>query len=226
MPKLKIDNPFFRFMGKLGDLVILSVLWLLCCLPVVTIGASTTALFYVARKIAAEEDYQTAKDFFRAFRRNWKQATQVWLLLLASGALFLADLLIGLQTEGAQGNLFRGIGGVLCILWLLVCGYVFPLLARYEYKTGQLLRMAALMSIRRPLTSVMILLLTLWLPLLLWYDLNAGLYLLPLWLLVGGGASALSISNSLLPFFSKLEHTGKEASETSEEADLSDEMEE
>ena len=45
MPKLKIDNPFFRFMGKLGDLVILSVLWLLCCLPVVTIGASTTALF-------------------------------------------------------------------------------------------------------------------------------------------------------------------------------------
>ena len=53
-----IDNPFFRLMGAIGDLVVLNILWLLCCLPVVTAGASTLALFAIVHKIAAGEDYR------------------------------------------------------------------------------------------------------------------------------------------------------------------------
>lgn len=63
LPSMKTDSPFFNFMRKLGDVVLLNVTWIVCCLPVATIGASTTALFYAARKIAAGEDYRIWRDF-------------------------------------------------------------------------------------------------------------------------------------------------------------------
>ncbi len=114
MAKLQIDNPFFIIMGKLGDLALLNLLWLACCLPVVTIGASTAALFSVARKMAADEDYRTFADFFHAFRDGWKTATAVWLILLLAGAVSLADLLIGIRTSGRAGGIFLAIGAALC----------------------------------------------------------------------------------------------------------------
>lgn len=83
LPSMKTDSPFFNFMRKLGDVVLLNVTWIVCCLPVATIGASTTALFYAARKIAAGEDHRIWRDFFHSFRANWKQATALWLILLA-----------------------------------------------------------------------------------------------------------------------------------------------
>ena len=92
-PFLKTDNPVFSFMGKLGDVVLLNLTWLLCCVPVATIGASTTALFYVARKICLDEDYRVWHDFFHSFRANWKQATGLWLVLLA--AYFIGGFLKG-----------------------------------------------------------------------------------------------------------------------------------
>lgn len=92
MPKLNLDNPVFRIMNRLGDLFLLNLLWAVCCLPVITIGASTTALFYTARKMAAGEEYLLRQDFFHSFRLNLRQGTAVWLLLAAAAALFTANL--------------------------------------------------------------------------------------------------------------------------------------
>ena len=78
-----LDNPFYRLMGTIGDLVVLNVLWLVCCLPVVTAGAATAGLFSVAHKMAAGEEYRAAAGFFKAFRRDWRQATAVWLVSCA-----------------------------------------------------------------------------------------------------------------------------------------------
>ena len=210
MPKLKIDNPFFRFMGKLGDLVLLNLVWTVCCLPVVTAGAANTALYYVARKLAAGEEYRVFRDFFRSFRQNWKQATLAWLVLLPLGTLALADLVIGFSTPGGSGNLFRGIGVVLCILWLMVEGYVFPLLARYEYRLPQLFSNALYLSVTNFTVTVSSVALAVWLPLLLWRSPDMGLYALPLWLLLGGALSALIVSALLLPVFRRIESTNKE----------------
>lgn len=77
MPKLNLDNPVFRIMSRLGDLFLLNLLWAVCCLPVITIGASTTALFYTARKMAAGEEYLLWQDFFHSFRLNLRQSTAV-----------------------------------------------------------------------------------------------------------------------------------------------------
>ena len=210
MPKLKIDNPFFHFMGKLGDLVLLNLVWTVCCLPVVTAGAANTALYYVARKLAAGEEYRVFRDFFRSFRQNWKQATLAWLVLLPLGALALADLVIGFSTLGISGNLFRGIGVVLCILWLMVEEYVFPLLARYEYRFPQIFSNALYLSVTNFTVTVSSVALAVWLPLLLWHSPDMGLYALPLWLLLGGALSALIVSALLLPVFRRMESTNKE----------------
>ena len=73
------QSPFFQFMGLLGDVVLLNLAWLIGCLPLVTIGASTCAAFSVAGKMAAEESYSVFADYRAAFKRDWKQATLLWL---------------------------------------------------------------------------------------------------------------------------------------------------
>ena len=66
------DNPVWRFIGKLGDLIILNILWMITSIPIVTIGASTTALYYVTLKLVRDEDGYTIKSFFKSFRDNFK----------------------------------------------------------------------------------------------------------------------------------------------------------
>lgn len=205
MPKLKIDNPFFRFMGKLGDIIILNLVWLLFSLPVITAGASSTALFYVARKIAAKEDYRVFHDFKKSFRQNFKEATIAWVILLILGALAAADLVIGMGSPGAAGNIFRGIGVALCLVWLMEASFVFALLARYEYALSRLLLNAFFFGLRNFPATVALLALALWFPLLIWRAPEVALYLAPVWLLTGGALTALAVSAILLPAYKKLE---------------------
>ena len=61
------DNPVWRFIGKLGDLVLLNLLWLICCIPVFTAGAATTAVYYVTLKLVRDDDGSTIKSFFHSF---------------------------------------------------------------------------------------------------------------------------------------------------------------
>ena len=86
------DYPVWRFIGKLGDLVLLNLLWLVCCIPVFTAGAATTAVYYVTLKLVRDEDDSTIKSFFRSFIQNFKQATAIWLLILLAGSLVAFDL--------------------------------------------------------------------------------------------------------------------------------------
>ena len=66
------DNPVWRFIGKLGDLIILNILWIVCSIPVFTAGASTTAVYYVTLKLVRDEDDSTIRSFFRSFKSNFK----------------------------------------------------------------------------------------------------------------------------------------------------------
>lgn len=85
------DNPVWRFIGKLGDLIILNILWIVCSIPVFTAGASATAVYYVTLKLVRDEDDSTIRSFFRSFKSNFKQATAIWLILLAAGIVLGFD---------------------------------------------------------------------------------------------------------------------------------------
>ena len=85
------DKPLVAVLTKLTYGAYLNILWLVCSLPIVTIGASTTALFYVTLKMAEDRDDGLTRMFFKAFRENFKPATKLWLILLAVGCFLAVD---------------------------------------------------------------------------------------------------------------------------------------
>jgi len=82
---LNFDGPLMSFITKITYSAYLNILWLICCLPIVTIGASTTALFYVSLKVAKNEEGSITKAFFHSFKANFRQSTVIWLILLVVG---------------------------------------------------------------------------------------------------------------------------------------------
>ena len=95
-----LNNPFFSFLSKVADIIILSFLWFVCCIPIVTIGPATSALYYVTLKLARKEDVQITSCFFKGVKDNFKQGLAYSFIFVILGAV-LVWLLQGL----AQRNL-------------------------------------------------------------------------------------------------------------------------
>ena len=204
------DSPFFRLMGAIGDLVVLNILWLLCCLPVVTAGASTLALFAIVHKIAAGEDYRTASGFFKAFRRDFKQATALWLVVLAAGIAALA----GLRAASAQDDVLTGLlaaASFLLLAGVCCCGcWGLALLARFTYRHGlPALLDGARMTVANLLPTVGILVLLAWMPLLWVLAPGWFIYLLLPLFLAGGSVTALGMAALMRPAVARMEQAGR-----------------
>lgn len=220
MKKTNIDSPFYRTMGKIGDLVFANILWLVCCLPIITAGASTLGLFTVVNKIAAKEDYTVRIDFFKAFRRDFRQGTALWLGLLVGGFAGFR----GLSTATAQDTAGNGILAAASFLLLVLVGscgsWGFALLARFSYaKALSALADGARMTLANLLPTVGILAFLAWLPLLAKAAPAWFVYLAPLMLLIGGSGSALGMAALMRPAFAKLEGNGRKAEEPNETFD-------
>ena len=145
------DNPIWRFVGRLGDMILLNVLWILCSLPIVTIGASTTALYYCTLKIVRNEDDGDIKMFFKSFKLNFKQATIIWIPMLLLGLLLVFDFNFfgsALAGAGAARILLQGLTIAMMVIWIFVFTYVWPLLSRFDNTVKNTVTNAAYMSIR------------------------------------------------------------------------------
>ena len=77
-----IDGKLWRFLSKMADLIIVNVIFIICSIPVITIGASKTALYEVARKIRRDEESSILKNFFSSFKKHFKKSTIIWLMYL------------------------------------------------------------------------------------------------------------------------------------------------
>lgn len=223
MKKTNIDSPFYRTMGKIGDLLFANLLWLVCCLPIVTAGASTLGLFTVVNKMAAKEDYTVHTDFFKAFKRDFKQSTALWLVLLLAGF----SALTGLRTATAQDTPSTGILAAASFLLLVLAGccgsWGFALLARFTYPgVLPVLADSGRMTLANLLPTVGNLAFLAWFPLLAKAAPAWFVYLLPLWLLIGGAGSALGMASLMRPAFAQLEKAGRKEEEPEEEPDTED----
>ena len=104
-----IEGKFFGALTRFSDLVILNILFLICCVPVITIGASITALYSVTNKMAEDKENYIVKSFFRAFKENLRQSTIMWLILLIPEVIISIDLYIGnFIAIGLPQTLFKG----------------------------------------------------------------------------------------------------------------------
>lgn len=141
-----LDNPFIQFLNHLTDVVILNVVCLICCIPIVTIGASLTALHYVTLKMVREEEGYVVRDFFKSFRQNFIQSTVIWLLFLVISFLFYLDINI-FQSEAARFP--KALELMIYVLYFFVCltvMYAFPVLSRFSNTVKNTLKNAFLMS--------------------------------------------------------------------------------
>lgn len=148
MPKLNIDNPFFEAMGRFGDIIIVNLLFVLCSLPVITLGAALTAMYGTFRKMEEGTEGSVSKTFLRIFTGNIRRCTPVWLWLLLSGALLVFDVIF-LGYAGMTG-IWKIVGagtGCLILLWEMVFAW-FPVVLSEGEKSGkESLKEAALRAV-------------------------------------------------------------------------------
>ena len=130
------ESKFSQLLMKLCYACYLNLLWLLCSLPVFTIGASTTALYYASLKVVRGEESYVGRLFFRAFRENFRQATVLWLILLGIGLFLGADGYILYHLRAASAGtaaifwtLILALVIAVSVVYVIVLEYVFPLLA-------------------------------------------------------------------------------------------------
>jgi len=152
-----LDGPFNKYGGMLADMVILSLMWLLFSLPIITSGAATAALFYVStRRIANREGYITT-DFWEAFKTNFVRATVIWVILLLIFTVLLFNVLIIIFGEAGTDGIFSVVlpaQFVFVILLSFMCVYIFPMIARFDMPVKLIIRSSFYMSVRHLLTSI------------------------------------------------------------------------
>lgn len=152
-----LDSPVMNFLGRVADLVWLNILYIICCIPIVTIGASTSALYYVTMKMVADEEGYITKSFFKSFKENFKQATVIWLIILLAGTIFFMDFRILNAMEGTLGKVVYVLICAVAILFLFMTIYIFPLLAKFENTIKNSMKNAFLISIRHfPYTILLV----------------------------------------------------------------------
>ena len=133
MKLFSMDGKLLENFNKITDLITLNLLWLICCLPVITAGASTSALYQVTLQIAENRESYIAKTFFHAFRENFKQATLVWLICLIAGFLLVSDFFI--VSHFFAGSSMPFLIMLLFMLTLLLFAgflYFFPVIAYFK----------------------------------------------------------------------------------------------
>lgn len=150
-----VDNPVFRAIGTFGNIILLNFLWLICSLPVVTMGASTTALIYACMKLHRKEGY-VCRNFFHSFRENWKQSTALFLIFLCVGAALGADMILGNQMQTAFGSLLKAAACILAVAYFITLLYVFAVQSRFVNRVKDTIRYAFFIALRNLADTIQI----------------------------------------------------------------------
>lgn len=153
-----MDNKFFTFMSRVADLIILNILCIVCCIPIVTIGPSISAMFYVTMKMVRNEESYIVRGFFKSFKQNLKQGIVINLIMLAAAVLLAIDISICRGTAGSLGKVLLVIFMMILVVYLMLFMYIYPVLAKFYNTIKNTFTNAFLMSIRHlPYTALMIL---------------------------------------------------------------------
>ena len=161
---------FFSYDSKFGQLFLklsygccLNFLWLVCCLPIVTIGASTTALYYTSFKIAKDEGSYITKMFFHSFKQNFRQATVIWLIMLVTGLIIGADAVLLYRLRATSTGTVAVIWTLLLaaifacmIAYAIVLAYIFPLLSIASNTTANMFKNAFLIGTHYLFVTILI----------------------------------------------------------------------
>ena len=199
-----MDNKFFVFMGKVADLCLLNLVCLICCIPIVTAGASLTALYYVTLKMVRNEEAYIFRSFFKSFRQNFKQATIIHLIMVAAAVLLSLDTTIVKAMGEPVSSVMSVIFAVFTMIYVMILLYLYPILAKFYNSVKNTFTNAILMAIRHlPYTVIMLIISAL--PVLIFFvpSFQAQMTLILLFLLFGFAVVAYCNSYFFVKVFDK-----------------------
>lgn len=204
MNLLNEDNVVHVFLNKLGDIVIANLLFILCSIPVITIGPALTALYHCMMRTVKGNNNGTTRTFFRAFKENFKQSLIVWLLILAAGIVLVLNIRFLLHSgSGTAQILFYLSVGVLTLL-VIFSLYIFPVIATFANTLGALCRNAFLLAFMHFPTTIAMAVISIF-PLYMTYiDVKMQPLYTCCWFFFGFGLVAFINSMLLYRFFKKL----------------------
>ena len=198
-----MDSGFFRALSRVADLMLLNIVFIVCCIPIVTIGPALTAMHYVTLKMAENEEGYIARGFFKSFRQNLRQAMIIWVILLLLGCLLATDLVILKNFTGMIYTVVRVLILASFVIYFMELLYVFPTLARFDNSVRATMKNALFMSILDLPRTVFMLLIVGAAAFLTLYNGYTFWYGLLVWILLGFSTIAYVNSRFLAKIFKK-----------------------
>jgi len=163
-----LEGPIYKYGSMLADIVVISLLWLLFSLPIVTMGASTSAAYYVfTRRVVNREGYMF-QDFWASFKRNFLCASLVWVTIVAAVLLLVFNLMNMGQFTGTMYYVVMPAQFVIGAEIVFVTVFIFPLIARFELTYRSAFKAAFVMANRHLPTTILVSLLLAGLAVLVW----------------------------------------------------------
>lgn len=153
------DNAVMRALSKLFDMGVLTLIYLVFCIPVITIGAATTSLYYVSAKVLRHNRSYVWTEFWRSFKMNFVQSTVVWLILIVISVLLVFNIqIVGItDAESSKGGYLAGVYFAMLFIILCISCYIFPLISRFNTKFSQILRLSLYCAFRHFLHTLLML---------------------------------------------------------------------
>lgn len=209
-----MDSPLMKVLSRVADLLILNLLTVVCCIPVITAGAAFSAMYYVLLKMVRGEEGYIVKQYFKAFKENFRQATVLWMIVLIFVFLFIMDFFI-LRYSGISFpkvlvySLF-----FLIFVFLMLVIWVFALQSHFVNSVRGTLRNAAFIMIANLPRSLIMLCFVL-LPVLLVYFVQQ---ILPLAVMLGISLPAYGCAFIYDPVFRKYEKPAENSNDENTES--------
>ena len=155
-PKNRLVSSLGAFLRVLCDLMILNILWLICTLPVITVGPATSALCSVSLKLARGEPVATVRTFFEAFKQNIGHAIVLGLIGLSGLAVAAADWFFAVAQEGSIRTLYFIVGVIVSAVVLAYWAWVFALNAGFENSLKGTIKNALSLAFVEPKRTLLI----------------------------------------------------------------------
>lgn len=152
------DNKFFEVLGKITDIIILNLLCIISCLPIITIGASVTATYFVALQMVRNEETYIIREFIKRFKENFIFSTKVWSIILIIGLVLSFDFYISrLILNEYMRITLQFILTIVSIIFIFLLTYVFPIISKFENTIKNTMINSILISIQHlPKTIFMV----------------------------------------------------------------------
>ncbi|MEE1526842.1 MAG: DUF624 domain-containing protein [Blautia sp.] len=200
-----MDSPIMRFLSRVCDIMILNILCIVFCIPIITAGASVTAMYTVTLKMVRGEESYIFKGFLKAFKENLKQSTIIWLIMAAVGIFIYIDYRATAFLPGNMSTIFQFLVGALGIVYFMILVYIFPYTARFINNIKNIFKNSLLIAILNLPWTILLMVIPLGLGVLTFSTAATLVYGSMLWLFLGFASVAYVCSIILRKVFEKYE---------------------